>query len=82
MKIILALVAAAVVCCAANGLISGGSSRRDPSAIKRAKAEQAMVQTYGANWFEIYRDCVKTNRALSRAMAATYASAIGYHRVK
>ena len=82
MKIILALGAAAVVCCAANGLISGGNSRHDPGEIKRAKAERAMVQAYGANWFEIYRGCVKTNRALSKAMAATYESAIGYHRAK
>jgi hypothetical protein len=78
----LIIASAIVIFCAAIGPIARSNSPRDPGEIKREQANEIMIQTYGANWFEVYRGCVKTNRDLSKAMTATYESAIGYHRAK
>jgi hypothetical protein len=82
MKMILIITAATVIFCGAIGPIACSNSPSDPSEIKQEKANEIMIQTYGANWFEVYRGCVKTNRNLSKTMTATYESAIGYHRAK
>ena len=82
MKMILIITSTIVIFCGAIGPIACNNSPPDPGEIKREQADRAMAQAYGANWFEVYRGCVKTNRDLSRAMTATYESAIGYHRRK
>ena len=82
MKMISMAMLATVIVCGTIGQTPWKNSPADSDEIVRQKADKIMTEIYGANWYDIYLGCAKTNRTLSRAMTATYESAIGYHRVK
>jgi hypothetical protein len=81
MKIKLILSAAAFIIVGTCVLAAWSGNPDDEGAIKRAKANAIMCQTYGDNWLELYYASIR-NHAPSRAMIATYKSAIGYQRPK
>ncbi|HWY30462.1 MAG TPA: hypothetical protein VNX46_06905 [Candidatus Acidoferrum sp.] len=81
MKIKLILIAAALIVVGICALAAWSDNPADEGAIKRAKANAIMCQTYGDNWLELYYAGIR-NHAPNRSMIATYKSAIGYHRPK
>jgi hypothetical protein len=82
MKMISMALLATVIVCGTIGQTSWKNSTGDSDEIVRQKADKVMTDAYGANWYDIYIGCVKTNRTLSKAMTATYEAAIGYQRAK
>ena len=81
MKIKLILIAAALIVVGTCVLVAWSGKPAEEGAIKRAKANAIMCQTYGDNWLELYYASIR-NRTPNRSMIATYKSAIGYHRPK
>jgi hypothetical protein len=81
MKIKLILIAAALIVVGTCVLAAWSGNPDDDGAVKRAKANAIMCQTYGDNWLELYYAGIR-NHTPNRSMIATYKSAIGYHRPK
>lgn len=66
--------------CINGGPISPPDRPADEGEMKREKADKIMCQTYGENWFGILVANERSNPSLSKAMAAAYERAIGYHQ--
>jgi hypothetical protein len=81
MKTKLILNAAALIVFGTCVLAAWSAKPAEEGAIKRAKANAIMCQTYGNNWMEVYFAGIR-DHAPNRAMIATYKAAIGYHRPK
>ena len=81
MKMKFILLSVALVGCAVSGLIAWSQDPADEGAANRARADQIMSQTFGKDWLDLLITS-ETNRAQVKFMAATYETAIGYHRAK
>ena len=81
MTIKLILNAAALIVFGTCVLAAWSGNPAGEGAVKRARANAIMCQTYGDNWLELYYAGIR-NHAPNRSMIATYKSAIGYHRPK
>ncbi len=81
MKMKLIILAVALVGCGTSGLIAWSQGPADEGSLHRARADQIMSQTYGKDWLDLLT-ASETNRAQVKLMAATYETAIGYHRGK
>jgi hypothetical protein len=81
MKTIMSVTFVAIIICGTVGVLNLRNSLADPGEVARARADAAMTQKYGANWYETYLTCL-TNRAQSRAMTAAYETAIGVRPAK
>jgi hypothetical protein len=82
MKMILVIGMGVLLFGAAIGPIDWTNPAAQPGDAARRRAEREMTLVYGKNWYEIFLGCVKSNRALSKSMTATYESAVGYHHPK
>ena len=81
MTIKLVLNAAAIIVSGTCVVAAWSRNPEDDGAMKRARANAVMCQTYGNNWQELYYAGIR-NHAPNRSMIVTYKSAIGYHRPK